>query len=101
MKFKALATITGATQFAGNIDGENIEANTIFVVVDLNPKQGGYGTRTEPKRCASPELLNSIKHNPFPFDAELELEELATKGKTQMMVTAIRPVGRTPAKAAA
>lgn len=90
--YKMQGVVRGATQFAGNIDGEAIEANSIFVDTELNPAQGGYGTRTAPKRCLNKEVVDKIKHNPFPFTAEITLQEMATKGKEQLIVTEIRPL---------
>jgi hypothetical protein len=102
--YKMQGVVRGATQFAGNIDGEAIDANSIFVDTELNPEHGGYGSRTAPKRCLNKEVVDKIKHNPFPFVAEITLQEMATKGKETLIVTEIRPLkmgdGSTPAKQA-
>lgn len=92
MIFKSQCVVRGATQFAGNIDGESIEAHSIFIDVELNPKQGGFGSRTAAKRCVDGGVIDRVKHNPFPFIAEVTFQELATRGKESMFVTEIKPI---------
>lgn len=91
MQFTAKCVVRGATQFAGNIDGEAIEANTVFIDVELDSKHG-YGYRTAPKRAESKEVIDRIKHNPFPMIAEVTFKETASKGKEQMVITEIKPL---------
>jgi len=92
MIFTSKCVVRGVTQFAGNIDGEDIEANTAFIDVELDSKHGGYGSRTAPKRCKDKDVIDRIKHNPFPFIAEVTFQELATKGKETMVITEIKPL---------
>jgi len=106
MIFTSKCVVRGVTQFAGNIDGEAIEANTAFIDVEFDPKQG-YGSRTAPKRCLDKTVIDKIKHNPFPMIAEVTFQELASTGKERMVITEIKPLSflRTqdqpiPAKAA-
>jgi hypothetical protein len=91
MKFTAEGVVTGFTQFKGTIDGDAIDANSLFVMVDLNPAQGGKGQRTEAKRCKDAQVVERIKHLTFPCVCALEMEELATKGKTQLTVIDCKP----------
>lgn len=92
MIFTSKCIIRGVTQFDGNIDGEAIQANTAFIDAELDAKHGGYGSRTAPKRCKDKEVIDRIKHNPFPMVAEVTFQELATKGKESMVITDIKPI---------
>lgn len=83
--------ITGASQFKGEIDGEQIDANSIFVMTKMNARQGGLGDRTVDKRAANAGIVDGLKGLSFPVVAEVDFEEEATKGKVAMIVTAIRP----------
>ena len=98
MQFTAKAVVTGFTKFKGDIDGEKIEANTVFVEVSIGSM--GKGTRTAARKCATEEVIKRIEHLPFPMEAELILEEQATAKKEQMVVLEIKPIQRPTAKAA-
>lgn len=92
MQYKADGVVTGFTKFKGDINGESIEANTVFVEVSIGSM--GKGTRTVARKCASEDVIKKIEHLPFPIKAEIVLEEQATKNKEQLVVLDIRPVGQ-------
>lgn len=94
MKFKATEVVRGISNMEYNIDGEKVLSLAVHVDVPLDAKQGGKGYRTEPMRCDGPEVVTAIQHNPFPFTAELEVEQRAGKkqGSTQLVVMSIRPL---------
>lgn len=92
MIFKSQAVVRGAITFEWKIDGESIPANSLFVDVDLDSKTGGYGGRTKAMKCLDAGVIEKIKHNPFPFVAELTITELATANKERMVVTDIKPI---------
>jgi len=95
MQVAGKGVVRGATMVAFRNDaGEMIEGNSLFVDVALNPKQGGFGSRTEPMRCADKTVIERIKHLPFPFEAEFAMEQQATKGKTTLVVVDCKPLQR-------
>jgi hypothetical protein len=94
MESKARVTVLGASFFTGAIDGQMQDSGTLHVQVELDPKQNGKGFRTEAFRCTNAELVKGVMRNPFPFVAEVELNMMATKGKTSNVVTKIVPVER-------
>jgi hypothetical protein len=94
MQYKADGVVTGFTKFKGNIDGQEIDANTVFVEVSIGTM--GKGTRTVARKCASEDVIKKIEHLPFPMQAEIVLEEQATAKKEQLVVLEIRPVKQIP-----
>lgn len=98
MKMSAQGTVTGFTKFSGAIDGQQIDANTVYIEVDIGSM--GKGTRTAARRCRDVEVIKKIEHLTFPFSAELVLEESATSKKEQLVVLEIRPLSRPQQKAA-
>ncbi|MDB5802719.1 MAG: hypothetical protein JWN73_41 [Betaproteobacteria bacterium] len=92
MKFTAKEVVRGATNMKYNIDGENIASLALHIDVKMDPTQGGFGYRTEAMAVDSEEVIKSIQHNPFPFQAELEVEQRATKGKTKLVVIGVKPI---------
>jgi hypothetical protein len=94
MESKARVTALGASFFTGAIDGQMQDSGTLYVQVDLDPKQNGKGMRTEPFRCTDASVVKKIMANPFPFVADVDLVMMATKGKTSNVITSIRPVAK-------
>jgi hypothetical protein len=94
MQYKADGVVTGFTKFKGNIDGQDIDANTVFVEVAIGTM--GKGTRTVARKCVNEDVIRKIEHLPFPIQAEIVLEEQATAKKEQLVVLEIRPVKQMP-----
>lgn len=90
MQLKAEGVVTGYTQFKGDIDGQTIDANTIFVEVSIG--QMGKGCRSVARKCMSADVIAKVAHLPFPIHAELVMEEQATRNKEQIVVLEIRPI---------
>lgn len=99
MEMIGRGTVTGFTQFKGDIEGESIEANTLFVLVSIGSM--GKGMRSAARKCQDAEVLKKISHLPFPFEAELVMQETATAKKEQMVVVEVRPLQRAPGAKAA
>lgn len=99
MEMKARVVIRGAKVFKGNIDGKDLDSGKIFTDVDLKGETS-WGVCTQELKCKDSELVKSIKHNTFPFSAEIDiLMESNGKVSTQL-VTGIKPIQReAPAKA--
>lgn len=97
MKFTTQEIVRGATRFAGDINGEKFESGTVFLDVNLDSDGKGWGFRTEPFRCIDLAVVDRIKHLPFPFTAQLQIEQRATKGKTSLVVIDVKPLERQPA----
>ena len=92
MKFKVTEVVRGFQNATYNIDGKEIFTKVIFMDAAMNEDSGGKGFKTVERKCITPEVITSIAHNPFPMEAELELEELATKNKSELFVRSIRPL---------
>lgn len=93
MKFTAKEVVRGATRFADKIDGEEVKSAYIFIDVSLDQEGRGFGMRTEAKKTTV-EVIDRIKHLPFPFTAEISFEEKATRNKTQLVAVDVKPVAR-------
>lgn len=92
MRFKATEVVRGATRFEGKIDGTDMKSATIFVDVSLDQEGRGFGFRTEAMRCLDLAVVDKIKALPFPFKAELEVEQRATKNSTSLVVLDVKPL---------
>lgn len=94
MRFKAQETVRGISNMDYVIDGEKVLSLAVHVDVALDPKAGGKGYRTEPMRADSKEVVTAIQHNPFPFLAELDIEQRAGKkqGSVNLVIVGIRPI---------
>jgi len=90
MQYQAEGVVTGFTKFKGEIDGQTIDANTVFVEVSIGTM--GKGTRTVARKCATEDVIKKIEHLPFPFKAHVTLEEQATAKKESLVVTEIKPL---------
>jgi len=94
MEFKAHAMVRGFTKYKGNIDGQDIDSNTVFVDVSIGKM--GKGTRTAARKCESEDVIKRIEHLPLPFEAEITLEEEATAKRETMLITDIKPLRAQP-----
>lgn len=92
MRFKATEVVRGATRFEGKIDGNEMKSATIFVDVSLDQEGRGFGYRTEAMKCLDLGVVDKIKALPFPFKAELEIEQKATKNSTALVVIDVKPI---------
>lgn len=103
MEMKAQVKISGAKKFKGDLDGKGIDSGKLFVEVALKKSDNAFGVCTEMMKCTSSDLVESIKHLPFPFLAELTIDNVSGSKGMEQVVTGISPLKRagTPAPAAA
>jgi hypothetical protein len=94
MQLTAEGVVTGFTKFKGNIDGQDIDANTLFIEVSIGTM--GKGTRTVARKAVDGNVIDKIAHLPFPIQATLILEEQATAKKEQIVVLEVRPIKAIP-----
>lgn len=99
MEMLARVTVRGAKFFRGPIDGKEIDSGKIFVDVELRG-ENSFGTCTQDLKCEGSKLIESIKHNPFPFIAEVTMVEKSNGKDSVKVVTAIKPMQRGEGKAA-
>jgi hypothetical protein len=92
MKFTTTEIVRGYQSQKFTIDGKEFETKVLFVDTALNEDQGAKGHRTTEIKCIDASVIDAIKHNPFPMQAELEIEQLATKNKTELFVRNIKPI---------
>lgn len=103
MEMLARVTIRGAKLFRGNIDGKDLDSGKIYTDVELKGEHA-FGVCTQELKCEGSKLIDQIKHNPFPFIAEIGMQELSNGKTTTKVVTSIKPmaaVKNEPAAAAA
>lgn len=90
MEIKARVVIRGAKVFKGNIDGKDMDSGKIFTDIDLKG-ESSWGTCTQELKCSNSQVVEAIKHNQFPFEAELDIT-MESNGKTMsQVVTSIKP----------
>lgn len=91
MLVKAQATVRGAKMFKGQMDdGKQIDSGKLFVEVILKESDNAFGMCTEPMKCKNSAVVETVKHLPFPFIAELEIEMVSgAKGMEQTVLTVV------------
>ncbi|CBJ43110.1 hypothetical protein [Ralstonia solanacearum] len=95
MEMIARVTIRGAKKWVGNLEGKQLDTGTIYTDVELRGEDS-KGVCTQPLKCESSKVVESIIHNPFPFIAEISMIE-TSNGKDkgdQKIVTSIKPLQR-------
>lgn len=91
MEMLARVTIRGAKLFRGNLDGKDIDSGKIYVDVELKG-ENSFGVCTNELKCEGSKLIDQIKHNPFPFIAEIGMQEMSNGKTTTKVVTSIKPM---------
>lgn len=91
MEMMARVTIRGAKLFRGNLDGKDIDSGKIYVDVELKG-ENSFGVCTNELKCEGSKLIDQIKHNPFPFIAEIGMQEMSNGKTTTKVVTSIKPM---------
>lgn len=95
MEMKAQVTVRGAKMFRGSLDdGKAIDSGTLFVEVNLKESDNSFGMCTEAMRCKDSSIVEGIKHNSFPFIAELTIvmESAGNSKGMQQKVVAVKPL---------
>lgn len=93
MKFVATEVVRGATRIAfKNDSGEQIEAGTVFVDASMDKEGQGFGFRTVGMKCKDLAVIDRIKHLPFPFKAELHIEQIAGSKTEKLVVVDVKPL---------
>lgn len=100
MRFKSNEVVRGFQNAEYQIDGKTVQTKVIFIDAAMNADSGGKGFKTVDKKCVSPDVIRAIEHNPFPMEAEVEFEELATKNKSELFVLSIKPLRQVGPQAA-
>ena len=91
MEMTARVTVRGAKLFRGNLDGKDIDSGKLFVDVELKGETS-WGTCTQELKCEGSKLIDNIKHNPFPFLAEVSMQEMSNGKTSTKVVTSIKPL---------
>ena len=101
MLVKAEATVRGAKMFKGQMDdGKQIDSGKLFVEVILKESDNAFGMCTEPMKCKNSSVVEAIRHNTFPFIAELEIEMVSGSKGMEQTVLAVAPIKAIKAEAA-
>lgn len=100
MEMKAQATIRGAKMFKDKLDGKDIDSGKLFVEVILKESDNAFGMCTELMKCKDSAVVQSIKHLPFPFIAEMDVEMVSGSKGLEQVVLAVRPLQRVAASPA-
>jgi hypothetical protein len=91
MELIARVTVRGAKFFRGNLDGKDIDSGKIFTDVELKGETS-WGSCCQELKCEGSALIDSIKHNPFPFIAELTMIMESNGKESTQKVIAIKPL---------
>lgn len=91
MEVIAKVTVRGAKFFRGNLDGKDIDSGKLFVDVELKGETS-WGVCTDEMKCEGSQLIESIKHNSFPFIAELSIIMESNGKMTTQKVVGIKPL---------
>lgn len=91
MEMLAKVTIRGAKLFRGNIDGKDLDSGKIFVDVELKGETS-WGVCTSEIKCEGSKIIDQIKHNTFPFIAEVTMQEMSNGKITTKVITGIKPL---------
>lgn len=93
MKFQTKAIVTGAKMFKDTIDGQSFDQTTLYVQMNLDESKGtSKGFATQPLGWGTSDEYHKIKHLPFPFEAELEMELVTTGKQQKQRVVGLKPV---------
>ena len=94
MQFESDAVVSGVTFFNGVIDGKELDSATIFILEELETKNGNAnGSRTTENKCLSSETVKRIINNSFPCRFHLVYERQVTKGGEKLIIIDARPLG--------
>lgn len=94
MQFETEAVVNGVTYFSGVIDGKELDSGTVFILEELDTKNGNAaGTRTTENKAVSSELVKRIIKNIFPCKFKLVYERQVTKGGERLIIIDARPIG--------
>ncbi|HEY8606093.1 MAG TPA: hypothetical protein VIM12_03125 [Noviherbaspirillum sp.] len=93
MEMIARVTVRGAKFFRGAIEGKDLDSGKIYVDVDLKG-ENSFGVCTQELKCEGSKLIDGIKHNPFPFIAEVTMVEKSNGKESTKVVTGIKPLQR-------
>ena len=91
MEMIARVTIRGAKFFRGNVEGKDLDSGKIYTDVELKGETA-WGVCTQELKCEGSKLIENIKHNPFPFIAEITMIEKSNGKDTTKVVTGIKPM---------
>lgn len=95
MKFTTKATITGAKMFKDSIDGQAFDQTTLYVQMGLDETKGtAKGFATQALGWGTSDEYHKIKHLPFPFEAEIEMELVTTGKQQKQRVVGLKPVAQ-------
>lgn len=93
MQFEAEAVVNGVTFFNGVIDGKELDSGTMFILEELESKNGNAaGARTTENKCVSSETVKRILKNIFPSKFKLVYERQVTKGGERLIIIDARPI---------
>lgn len=91
MELTAKLTITGARIFEGEIDGTHHDVGAIYAETPLTGK-GKFGYCSPEYKCADSSVVKSIKHLPFPFNAEVQMTQEFTGKRMDTIIHKVTPI---------
>lgn len=94
MQFETEAVVNGVTFFHGVIDGKELDSGTMFILEELETKNGNAaGSRTTENKCSGSETVKRIMKNQFPSKFKLVYERQVTKAGEKLIIIDARPIG--------
>jgi len=96
MQFNSEVVVNGVTYFLGVIDGKELDSGTMFILEELDTKNGNAaGTRTTENKCVDSALVKNILDRgvSFPSKFKLVYERQVTKGGERLIVIDAQSMG--------
>jgi hypothetical protein len=94
MQFETEAVVNGVSYFQGVIEGKELDSGTMFILEELDAKNGNAaGSRTTENKAVDSELVKRIMKNTFPSKFKLVYERHVTKGGEKLIIIDARPIG--------
>lgn len=93
MQFETDAVVNGVSFFNGVIDGKELDSGTLFILEELDTKNGNAaGTRTTENKAVNSEIVKRIMKNQFPCKFKLVYERQVTKGGEKLIIIDAKPM---------
>lgn len=86
--------VLGAKKFKGTVEGVAYDSTTVFLRMRQDDSKGdAAGFAGQDVKFGDSTNFDKIKHLPFPFEAEIELETVTTgKGQMRTIITDFKPL---------
>lgn len=89
----ARETVTGWINNPWQMDnGSSGTTLLLYVQVGLDEGRGAKGFRTLERKVASVDVIKTIEHLPLPFQADVQMEERASRKGAELFAVVVKPL---------